>query len=33
LPWTLVGGVPAKFIQNRPEVKYKLDTDHRIFFQ
>jgi len=33
LPWTLVGGVPAKFIQNRPEVKYKLDTDHRFFFQ
>ena len=33
MPWTLVGGVPAKFIQNRPEVKYKLETDKRIFFQ
>lgn len=33
MPWTLVGGVPAKFIQNRPEVKYKLNTDQRIFFQ
>ncbi len=32
-PWTMVGGVPAKFIKNRPIVKYKLDTVHRTFFQ
>lgn len=32
-PWTMVGGVPAKFIKNRPVVKYKLDTAHRAFFQ
>jgi maltose O-acetyltransferase len=32
-PWTMVGGVPAKFIKNRPVVKYKLDTVHRNFFQ
>lgn len=32
-PWTMVGGIPAKFIKNRPLVKYKLDTNHRVFFQ
>lgn len=32
-PWSMVGGVPAKFIKNRPKVKYKLDTVHRSFFQ
>lgn len=32
-PWTMVGGVPAKFIKNRPVVKYKLDTSNRTFFQ
>ncbi|SCG86387.1 acyltransferase [Methanobacterium congolense] len=32
-PWTMVGGVPAKFIRNRPLVKYNLDTNHRLFFQ
>jgi maltose O-acetyltransferase len=25
-PWTLVGGVPARFIKNRPKVKYTLNT-------
>ena len=25
-PWTVVGGVPAKFIKARPMVKYTLDT-------
>jgi maltose O-acetyltransferase len=33
MPWTLVGGVPAKYIKNRQKVEYKLDTDHRFFFQ
>lgn len=32
-PWTMVGGVPAKFIKNRPVVKYKLNTKIRTFFQ
>ena len=32
-PWTLVGGVPAKFIKNRPVVKYTLDTKNRAYFQ
>ena len=32
-PWTMVGGVPAKFIKIRPVVKYKLDTSTRLFFQ
>ena len=32
-PWTMVGGVPAKFIKNRPHVKYKLDTSKKMFFQ
>jgi len=32
-PWTMVGGIPAKFIKIRPMVKYKLDTTHRTFFQ
>ncbi len=31
-PWTLVGGVPAKFIKERPIVKYKLDTTQRLYF-
>jgi len=25
-PWTVVGGIPAKFIKNRPIVQYTLDT-------
>ena len=25
-PWTMVGGVPAKFIKERPVVQYTLDT-------
>jgi maltose O-acetyltransferase len=25
-PWTVVGGVPARFIKTRPVVKYTLDT-------
>jgi acetyltransferase-like isoleucine patch superfamily enzyme len=32
-PWTIVGGVPAKFIKNRPVVKYTLDTKRRALFQ
>jgi acetyltransferase-like isoleucine patch superfamily enzyme len=31
--WTMVGGVPAKFIKTRPQVKYQLDTKHRTYFQ
>ncbi len=32
-PWTMVGGVPAKFIKNRPVVKYVLDTRDKRWFQ
>jgi acetyltransferase-like isoleucine patch superfamily enzyme len=32
-PWTLVGGVPARFIKNRPVVKYTLDTRQKVLFQ
>ena len=32
-PWTMVGGVPAKFIKNRPQVKYTLNTSKKMFFQ
>jgi maltose O-acetyltransferase len=32
-PWTMVGGVPAEFIRNRPTVKYTLDTKRRALFQ
>jgi acetyltransferase-like isoleucine patch superfamily enzyme len=28
-PWTMVGGVPAKFIKNRPIVKYTLNPKNR----
>lgn len=31
--WTMVGGVPAKFIKERPIVKYKLDTRSKAYFQ
>lgn len=31
--WTMVGGIPAKFIKHRPMVKYKLNTTKRTFFQ
>ncbi|MEL7669184.1 acyltransferase [Methanobacterium sp.] len=31
--WTLAGGVPAKFIKERPVVKYKLNTKNKAFFQ
>ena len=31
-PWSLVGGVPAKFIKKRPNVRYKLDTSQRLYF-
>jgi acetyltransferase-like isoleucine patch superfamily enzyme len=30
--WTMVGGVPAKYIKNRPIVKYTLDTKNRGLF-
>lgn len=32
-PWTMVGGVPAKYIKNRPVLHYKLDTKHKVLFQ
>jgi maltose O-acetyltransferase len=32
-PWTMVGGIPAKFIKNRPVVKYTLDTKNKGLFQ
>jgi acetyltransferase-like isoleucine patch superfamily enzyme len=32
-PWVLVGGVPARFIKNRPVVKYTLHTDKKALFQ
>jgi len=32
-PWTMVGGVPAKFIKKRPIVQYTLDTKFKYLFQ
>jgi maltose O-acetyltransferase len=32
-PWTIAGGVPAKFIKNRPKVEYTLDTRNKALFQ
>ena len=33
-PWTVVAGVPAKFIKRRPELSYRLDTSSKkAFFQ
>ena len=32
-PWTIVGGVPAKFIRARPRVEYILDTKNKALFQ
>jgi maltose O-acetyltransferase len=32
-PWTLVGGVPAKFIKRRPVLNYALDTSKPVLFQ
>jgi len=32
-PWTMVGGIPARFIRKRPIVKYTLDTKHKALFQ
>lgn len=32
-PWTMVGGVPAKYIKNRPILHYTLDTKNRVLFQ
>ncbi len=31
-PWTMVGGVPARFIKGRPVVKYTLDTRNKGLF-
>lgn len=31
--WTMVGGVPAKFIKSRPVVRYTLDTEIKTYFQ
>ena len=32
-PWTMVGGVPARFIRTRPVLTYTLDTENRAYFQ
>jgi acetyltransferase-like isoleucine patch superfamily enzyme len=32
-PWTLVGGVPTKFIKRRPVLNYALDTSKPALFQ
>jgi maltose O-acetyltransferase len=32
-PWTVAGGVPAKFIKKRPIVRYTLDTKEKTLFQ
>jgi acetyltransferase-like isoleucine patch superfamily enzyme len=32
-PWTIVGGVPARFIKRRPVLDYELDTSYRRLFQ
>ena len=32
-PWTIVGGVPAKYIKNRPIVRYELNTGDKALFQ
>jgi len=32
-PWCMVGGVPAKFIQERPQLRYQLNTSNRAYFQ
>jgi len=32
-PWTMVGGVPAKFIKKRPIVKYIQQTKTKALFQ
>ena len=32
-PWTVVGGVPAKFIKRRPVLNYVLDASTRALFQ
>lgn len=31
-PWTVVGGVPARYIKDRPVVKYALDTKKKAYF-
>lgn len=31
--WTMVGGVPAKFIRKRPEVRYTQDTKNKGLFE
>ncbi len=32
-PWTIVGGVPARYIKNRPIAKYELNTRDKALFQ
>ncbi len=32
-PWTIVGGVPARFIKKRPRAEYVLPTKIKYFFQ
>jgi len=32
-PWTMVGGIPAKFIKKRPQVKYTQNTKKKNLWQ
>lgn len=32
-PWTMVGGVPARFIRTRPQVRYVLPAGQKCYFQ
>jgi acetyltransferase-like isoleucine patch superfamily enzyme len=32
-PWTIVGGVPARYIKSRPVMKYILNTQNKMRFQ
>lgn len=32
-PWTMVGGIPARFIKSRPVAKYTLNTKDKRLFQ
>ena len=32
-PWTMVGGIPAKFIKKRPQVKYTQNTKKKNWWQ
>ena len=32
-PWTMVGGIPAKFIKKRPQVRYTQNTRKKNWWQ